>query len=275
MAASTEISNAFRSGQVSSWAEPLARFGFVTGGVVYIIMGVVASLVALEHRGRITGPEGAIDRIGRQPFGQWLLAFVAVGLLAYALCCMIQAIRDTDRDGNDLKGIAARLGQFFGGLAYLTLAVFAFHRILGSTEAADQGTRHWTQRLLAHSWGVWLVALIGLVLIGAGIAETVFGLSGKFQKYLRLGQVSRSGRDQIAQIGKWGYLAQGVVLSIVGVFLVTASVRSNPRSAVGLDGALRILAEQPFGPWLLGVVALGLAAYGVFMLIQARFRKLA
>jgi Domain of Unknown Function (DUF1206) len=273
MLASTNISNAYRSVQSSAWAERWARFGFITGGVVYIITGIVAALVAFEHRGRIAGPEGAIDRIGRQPFGQWLLAIGAVGLLGYALWCFTQALWDTDHDGRSLKGIAARTGQFCSGLAYLALAIFAFHRMFGSTEAADQGTRHWTARLLAHTWGVWLVAFIGIVLIGAGIAEVVYGLSGTFRQYLRLGQVSWSDRDWITQIGTWGYVAQGVVLSLVGA-LVVAAVHSNPRSAVGLDGALRALAEQPFGPWLMAVVALGLASYGVFMLIQARFRKL-
>jgi hypothetical protein len=259
---------------MSGWTEQWARFGFAVGGIVYLIIGVLATMVAFEHRGRIVGPQGAIEQIGRQPYGHVLLLAVAVGLAGYAVWRFMVAISDVDRSGSDWKGMIVRAGVLCSAVAYSSLSSFAFHRALGSGTPRDDAARHWTARLLAHSWGAALVVLVGLTLMGAGIAQAIYAFSGKFREKLRRSNTSSSDLDLLVQFGKWGYLAQAVVLCLVGMFLVTAGANSDPRSARGLDGALRALARQEYGPWLLGAVAIGLAAYGIFMLMQARYRKL-
>jgi hypothetical protein len=240
---------------------------------VYLIIGFLAILVALEHRGYTSGPKGAIARIGSQPFGQVLLVVVGVGLFGYASWCFIQALFDTDRDGKGFTGIAARVGAFCSGLGYVTLGFFAFHRMLGGG-SADDGAQHWTARVLSHPWGAWAIGAIGLILIGAGIAQCLYAAREGFRKYLDLGGASASDRHWVVQFGKWGYSAQGVVLGVIGAFLVRAAVHADARQARGLDGALQSLAQQVYGPWILGLVAAGLAAYGIFMLIEARYRRL-
>lgn len=257
----------------STWTHRWARLGFFTSGIVYLIIGCIAALVAFYHRGRIASPEGAIERIGKQPFGSVLLVLVGFGLFGLAVWRLIQAFSDTDDDGADFKGKIIRAGVFCSGLGYLTLATFAFHRVFGSHTGRTDAARHWTAILLAHSWGVWLVGAVGLVLIGVGISELIFGLGEKFRPYLRMGEVSAADQHWILQCGKYGYSAQGIVLGLIGGFLMIAALRSDPRSARGLDGALAALANEAYGPWMLGIVALGLVAYGLFMLVQARYRR--
>ncbi len=257
----------------SVWLQRWARLGFATGGVVYVVIGAIAILVALGHRGRTSGPQGAIQRIGSQPFGEVLLGFVAIGLFGYAAWCFVQAILDTDHDGSDMKGVAIRIGGFFSGLGYVSLGLFAFHRMAGEGDQGD-ATQHWTAKLLQHSWGAWLVAIVGIVLIGVGIGLLFYAAREGFRKYLVLSGPGASNRDWVVRFGKWGYSAQGVVLSLIGAFLITAAVRSNAREAHGLDGALQVLSRQEYGPWLLGIVAAGLTAYGLFMLIEAKYRRL-
>jgi uncharacterized membrane protein HdeD (DUF308 family) len=269
-----QVSTAYHSALRSPWTEKWARFGFAIGGVVYLIIGVLAAMVAFEHRGRIVGPQGAIEEIGKQPFGHLLLFAVAVGLAGYAVWRLMLAISDLDRDGSNWKGMIVRAGVLCSAIGYASLSFFAFHRALGSATPKGDATRHWTARVLAHHWGAALVVLIGLALVGAGFAQTIYAFSGKFREKLRRSSASSSELDMLMQFGKWGYLAQAVVMCLVGVFLVVAGVNSDPRSARGLDGALRTLARQEYGPWLLGAVATGLAAYGIFMLMQARYRKL-
>lgn len=256
----------------SAWLQLWARLGFAIGGIVYVITGVLAIMVAYG-KGEQASPEGAIGRIGTQPFGHVLLLVVAIGLLGYASWCFIQAIFDTDGDGKDLKGIAVRIGECFGGIAYTGLAVIAFHRMRGA-QTGQKAAVHWTARVLEYSWGQWLVGLAGIVVVIVGIVLIVYGAREGFRQYLNLGETSGSESNWIVRFGKWGYCAQGVVFCIIGAFLVSAAVHADAREARGLDGSLAWLAQQNYGPWLLGVVAAGLGAYGLFMLVEARYRRL-
>jgi hypothetical protein len=257
----------------SPWMQAWARFGFASGGIVYVIIGVLAILVATANYSRAPGPEGAIGHINAQPFGHILLALVTAGLFGYAAWCFVQAFFDSDQDGRDWKGIAIRIGEFCSGLAYLSLAVLALHHMEGKP-AEGNAAAHWTAKLMVYSWGSSIIAVIGVVLIMVGVGLVVYGTQEKFCKYLRLSLANASDRDWIIRFGKCGYSAQGVVLCIIGGFLVSAAVHSNPGEARGLDGALQWLAQQTYGPWLLGIVAAGLGAYGLFMLVEARYRKL-
>jgi hypothetical protein len=74
--------------------------------------------------------------------------------------------------------------------------------------------------------------------------------------------------------GRLGYAARGAVFGVIGVFLIQAALQTDPDAARGLGGALGTLARQPFGPYILGTVAVGLAAYGVFMFVTARYRRI-
>lgn len=251
-----------------------ARLGFAAGGIVYLVIAILAILVACSNRGvTAPGPEGAIRTIGAQPFGHILLAVVTFGFFGYAAWCFIQAVFDADHDGDDLRGIALRIGEFCSGIAYLSLAVLSFHSMQG--EAVEHNAAaHWTAKLMAHSWGSWIVALTGVSLVIVGIGLVLYGTQEKFRKYLRLADAEESDRNWIVQFGKWGYSAQGIVFIIIGGFLVSAAVHSDASKAQGLDGALQWLAQQSYGPWLLGIVATGLGAYGMFMLVEARYRQL-
>jgi hypothetical protein len=255
------------------WIHAWARLGFAVGGIVYIVIGMLAIQVARADYSQSPGPEGAMERIGAQPFGHILLAVVTIGLFGYAAWCFVQAVFDTDQDGKDLRGVALRIGEFFSGIAYLSLATLAFHR-MQNKPTTQNAAAHFTARLMVYTGGRWIVAFAGVVLAAVGIGLVVYAVQERFRKYLRLDGASISGRDWIIQFGKWGYSAQGVVFCIIGTFLVSAAVHTDAHKARGLDEALQWLAQQSYGPWLLGIVAVGLAAYGIFMLVQARYRQL-
>lgn len=256
------------------WIQTWAKLGFAVGGFVYVMVGFLAVLVAYDNRGHVVGPKGAIQRIGAQPYGEFLLAFVSIGLFGYAAWCFVQAILDTDRDGNDLKGIALRIGEFCSGLAYGSLGLLAFNRMRGEG-AGGSSARHWTAMILAHGPGAWLVGLAGVIFVAVGFGLVTYALREGFRKYLRLEEMDGAAREWIVQLGKWGYIALAVVFGLIGWFLVSAAVHSEANRAKGLDGALQTIAEQSYGPWLLAIVAVGLAAYGAFMLVEARYRRLA
>jgi hypothetical protein len=141
----------------------------------------------------------------------------------------------------------------------------------GSSSSSEQD---WTARLLSQPFGQWLVGLVGAFVIGLGFYQLYKAYKAKFRKQMKWQQMSPNEETWATRIGRFGLAARGVVFTIIGFFLLEAARQSDPNQARGLDGALQSLAEQSHGPWLLGIVALGLVAYGIHMGVQARYRRI-
>ncbi len=260
------------------WVERLARFGYAAKGVVYIVVGALAMMAAIGMGGETTDLRGALQTIEDQPFGKFALGTVAFGLIAYVIWRLIQAIADADDKGSGMKGISLRIGYAGSGLVYAGLAFTAAKILIdvGDPDSSSSKTQqHWTGRLLSVPYGRWLVALVGASVVGFGLYQIFKGLSGKFRKRLKLGQMSFAKKTWATIIGKIGYVARGIVFLLVGSFLVRAALNYNPEEAKGLEGVFDTLAQGPFGQWIMGVVAAGLIAYGIYTLVESRYRRIA
>ena len=257
------------------WMERLARFGYAAKGVVYLVIGVLATLADFGWGGDLTDTRGAMQTIEMQPFGKVILGVVAAGLGSYVLWRWVQALADADRKGSDAKGLAIRTGYFFSGLVYAGLSFSAVRIIVDASGEDRRNTpREWSALLMKWPFGYLVVGLAGLGVIGFGLYQIYKGLKAKFRKGLKLHEMSSQERWAVWS-GSVGYAARGVVFLIVGIFLVQAAWYFNPNAVKDLDGVLRSLPRQAFGSLLLGIVALGLIAYGLFALVEARYRRIA
>ena len=254
----------------------LGRFGYAAKGAVYAIVGVLAAQAAGGAGGATTDPRGALGWIIQAPFGRLLLGAVAVGLVGYAVWSFVQGILDTEGKGTDAKGIVARGAFVVTGLVAAGLALAAVRLVRGSGGAGsgDSAAQDWTAWLLAQPFGQWLVGIVGAIVVGAGLHHLYKAYSADFRKELRLGQMSRTEELWTIRTGRLGFAANGIAVGIIGGFLLVAALQAQPERARGLGGALETLARQPYGPWLLGAVAVGLIAYGLFMLVEARYRRM-
>jgi hypothetical protein len=251
--------------------EKLMRVGFVCKGIVYVLIGILALLVALGEGGETTGSKGAVARIASQPFGEFALAVIGVGLLAYALWRFICAFRDSEHEGSDAKGMSKRAGYVFSGAVYTSTAFYALQLLAGNGGSGGDQTQTWTARLMDAPAGVFLVFAAGVATVVGGLYQIHKGWREKFRQHLRS---LPAGRNWVIRAGKWGYIARGIVFAIIGMFIMIAAVQHDPAQARGLEGALDTLAQQPLGTWLLGFVAAGLACYGAYSIIEGRYRKL-
>lgn len=259
----------------SEWVERLARFGYAAKGAVYGIVGLLAAQAAFGTGGKTTDTQGALQAIVTQPFGKFLLSLVAIGLIGYVLWRFVQAIKDPENKGTDAKGLAQRLGYAVNGLIYTGLAFSAVGLVLGSGSGGNSNsTEDWTAHLLSQPFGQWLVGTIGAFVIGLGFYQFYKAYTAKFCKELNLTQLSNTEQNWVVGIARFGLAARGIVFCISGFFLIQAARQSDASEARGLGEALQVLAQQPYGRWILGLVALGLVAYGIYMVLQARYRHL-
>jgi hypothetical protein len=256
------------------WLERLARLGYATEGAMYALIGLLAAGVAFGSGGHATGQRGALEIVAGSPFGGVLVGLIALGFLGYALWRGIQAITDPDGEGTDVKGIGKRAGYGVSALVYAGLAFSAVGLILGSASRGGRTPDDWTALLLSWPLGRALVVCAGLAVVGLGLRELYQAYKARFLKYLELDEMGERARRWTERWGRLGVAARGIVFCVVGSFLVRAALEHDPQEARGLGGALQTLAQQPFGAWLLGAVALGLVAYGLFMLSVARYRHI-
>lgn len=158
-------------------------------------------------------------------------------------------------------------------LAYSGLAFTALQIIQG-TRQESESTQLWTAKVLSWPFGQWLVGSVGAGVIAVGIAFFYRTFQADFRKRLQLGSLSSRQRTLIVTVGRIGYLSRGVIFAIIGGYLIRAAHNFDAEQAQSSEGALDTIKQQPYGPGLLTLMAVGLVAYGVHMGLQARYRQL-
>ncbi|MDP1916637.1 MAG: DUF1206 domain-containing protein [Myxococcales bacterium] len=251
--------------------EPIARVGLVARGALYIVVGLTAVGVAVGLGGRTTDLHGAVAEVGRFYAGGVLLLVLALGLAAYVVWRVAQAIGDLDEHGSGLKGWAMRLGELVSALIHFGLALTAG----GIAVLGEAGSlRTWVARALSEPLGAWAVGIAGAIVMGVGVNQFYRAWTVKFEEDLQLGRMSPRAQRWARRVGRFGLAARGVTFLIVGWFLMRAAFYVSAREVKDMGEALRVLGAQPYGAWLLGVVACGTIAYGVLSLLEARYRRI-
>ena len=258
----------------SPWLEGLARAGLVARGVLYAVVGFLALQVAFGKRDDSTDKRGALMALVRQPFGKVLILAVAIGFAGYALWRFLSAFLDIEGAGTDAGGWAKRAADLGRGLLYAVFCVTTARLVTGSSGDDRTKEADITADVLAAPAGRVAVAVVGMAFVGGGVYNGYRALSKKYRKKLRTAKMSAGARRWLTAIATAGLAARMVVFCLIGTFLVRAAVRYDPNQAVGVDGALRRLADRPYGPWLLAVVAAGLFLYGIYLFVEARYRRL-
>jgi hypothetical protein len=244
-------------------------------GVVHLIIAYLALRVAFGHSGEQADQKGALQEVGSTSFGAVVLWVLAIGLFAYGLWQFMMAALSYHWVQKKGKRTRKRIAAVARGVIGISLGVYAVKLVTGSGggQSGNQGQQEWTAKLLSLPAGRVLVAIVAAIVIGVAVAAVRRGVLRKFVQDLNLDELPTGTQQWVRRLGMWGYIAKGVVLGIVGILLGVAAFQSNPSEAGGLDRALKTLAAQPFGTVALVVVAVGLAAFGVYCFAAARAHK--
>jgi hypothetical protein len=262
----------------SGWYAWLARSGLVAKGISFGIMAILALKLALGDGGKATSRQGALQTMAQHSYGKVLLILLALGFAAYALWRFVQAFAERENDASEAKREAKKWGKRAGyvgrGLIYAGLTFTAVKILTGSGGQESQNQKAHKTTAAVFDWpaGRWLVGIAGLCIIGAGLWNVYRGITKKFEDKWQTGKMSEVERTWGGRAGVLGHLARGIVFGLIGVFIVKAAIEFDSKEAIGLDGALQKLAGQSYGSWLLGLTAAGLLAYGLFCLVDARYR---
>jgi hypothetical protein len=256
------------------WKETLGRVGLVGKGVLYSSIGLLAIQLALGSTG---GPEadqqGAIEWVAQQPFGRFLLVLLTISLFALAAWRLLDAAVGDPVEGGEASDRAKFAVK---GLVYLSLAIGAVSTTIDTWEgtASSSGgdsTQETTAAVLGWPGGRWIVAIAGLALIAYAIHT--FKAHVIDERFLR--RLDVGGDSWIDTAGRWGYAARSVVYVVIGWFLFQSGITYQAGESKGISAALHAIAGEGWGRVVLWGVAVGLLAFGVFTLAEARHRRAA
>jgi len=251
----------------------LARAGLAARGVMYGLIGIIAIQIALGSTHRQADRSGAVRLVAATPFGSAILWLLVIGFAGLTLWRLSEAAWGAP--GPDGRKAGQRLINLGKALIYgfVTWGILKFALGLGAPASSNKQSRDLTATAFKHSGGQYAVAVVGVVIIGIGLYLAYQAYRARFLRDLRMGSTSRRTRVVVTWFGKAGGVARGAVFVTIGIFLVVAAVDAKPGQAKGIDSALVTLAHTPLGPWLLGVVALGLVLFGIFSCCEARWRQ--
>jgi hypothetical protein len=253
--------------------EVFTRAGFIGYGVVHLLFAWLALQLAFGHTNKEGDQSGALRELAAQPLGRFLVIVIGIGMLAMAIWQALEALAG-HRVETGRRRVLERLASAGRTVVYAWLAWTAFQVFSGGGKASSADKQQDTTAELMHgTGGRWLVGLAGVALAALGVGLVIYGLRKKFLKRLHTERMSLRLRQLSRRLGMAGYTAKGVAFAITGGLIVAAAVTYDPDKARGLDAALRTLRDQSYGQVLLALMALGIAAFGVFCFAQARYRK--
>jgi hypothetical protein len=259
--------------EVAPWIERLARVGYAAKAVLYGTIGILAAQAGLGEGGRTTDTGGALRELLRAPYGRAMLVVVAVGLLGYTAWLFVRAATDAEQRGDGAKGVALRVGDVVRGLAHGALALAAFRLARGDGDGGrSEGAREFAGRAMEVPFGEVLIWLAAAAVAGYGLYQLYRSWTAKLSRRLALGELPAGTARWVVGVSRFGIAARGVVFCLIGYFLGRAAAQHDPSQAGGLKESLGAVADM--GRWPLAVMGLGLVAYGVYELVNARYRRI-
>ncbi|QJR80907.1 DUF1206 domain-containing protein [Alteromonas pelagimontana] len=262
----------------SQWIKYIARTGYGAKTIVYCLLGIfVIQYAFAAFRSDMPSQKDVFQKILQQPFGWFLLAGVIIGMVCYVFWRWIQTMLNTEGlDMSNSKDVIMRIFYFISGLIYAFGAFAAFKVLQGSSSQSEGGgdsSQQVSQTLMQQSWGVWLVAALGAIVVFFSFIQFKHAAKADFMDKFVLSDMSEKEKKASKLAGRLGFLARGIIYVLVGGFFIHSAMTADPDKAGGLKKAFSVIIEQTFGQWILGAVGAGIILFGVFCGFETLYRR--
>lgn len=245
----------------------IARAGYLSRGLVYLISGGFTLLAAYSST-EPKGTKGSLKVLLEAPFGRVLLGLTVIGLVLYSIWRFTQSVKDTDNHGLGPKGIAVRGGLFISSITHLSLAYGAIKLIEGSA-SGEMGSKDWVSVVMEQSWGPYAILIVSACVLGAGIAHIFKGAKAGFIKYFKA-----KPSTNLKYFCQFGLISKGFAFVGVAFLFYKISQSNLGHDEAKLKSSLELIHNQAFGGILLSTMGLGLIAFGIYSLIESKYRKI-
>lgn len=261
----------------TTWIDYVARCGYAAKTVVYISLGILTLLAAMSYGSTENlSQKDVFHEILQKPFGQILLALVSLGLFSYALWRLIQAIKNTEHlDNRKVKDLLMRVFFVFSALTYAGAGWLAVRVLMGNEDkSSSQGNSETlAAQLMGYTLGVWMVGIVGLFILTFAFVQFKHAHNSDFMQKFERQRMSAKELTASRWAGRMGYAARGILYVFVGGFFMQAAIKHDPDEAGGLKEAMGEILSQPFGKWLLAIMAVGLMLFGLFCAFESLYRQ--
>lgn len=248
-----------------------ARAGYATRGVVYLIIAFFTFLAAIGNGGK-TGTKGALQTLMEQSFGAILLGLVVLGLFGYAAWRLLQAIADADSHGVNPKGLVIRGALLVSAFIYLALSFYALS-LLGLWSSSGSGGKSSVVSMAVNAGRPIIVTLaLGLVFSGVAFAHFRKAWMKKYNDHIQAPAKYQTLVDVISIIG---LASRGLIFAVIAIIMFTRlpQIGEGDVSVPDLKSALDYVQSLPMGWLLLALLAVGIALFASYSLVEARWRR--
>jgi hypothetical protein len=271
----TSSKNSPSSQDIKPWIRGFARVGYIARGSVYMMIGALALMAAFGAGGSMSDSSGAFSAVAQAPFGEVLLWIVGFGIIGIVMWSFIEAIKDPGHSDSLMKSAFRRLTHIISGIIYGALSYNAFMIAMHAKSGSGSGSKQsLSAKLLSQPFGQWIIGIVGAIIIGFALYEIYSAFAGNYTKDFKRHEMSDKEWELGKKTGKVGLVSRGFVFLLVGYFFIQTAITADPDKTKGLDGALSKIAQQPYGQWILAVVAVGLFLYGVYQILKGKNRHL-
>jgi hypothetical protein len=245
-------------------------YGCVTTGLIYASVGVIALLSFFKIRHGGADESSMLAIINDFVIGKVFIIIILVGLLCFVIWRFYEAITDPYGYGQSISGIAKRVGICISTIVDIMIAVTAARVLLGYNHIMLNGEpkeeQEMVEAILKDTWGSTTVVIFGSIIIIVAAAQLWYGVTKGYKERIDLEHFSKPVQTITHGLAWIGYLARGIILGIIGFFLIKSGATSDSTVVVNTDKAFDFIGDH-VGHFYFIAVAIGTICYGAFMFV--------
>lgn len=248
--------------------QKVRKFGFLTKGFIYAIIGILTFLAAFDLGGKIANKNSVISFLEQQLFGKILLFILGLGMLSYANWRFYKSFIVLKKKDTKNKFIFS-IDYFFRGLIYASFSLSILYQVF-NLKLNRVSKETVVSKILDIENGIYILYSIAFMVLISSLNQFYIAFSKNYLKNIKKTNNIES-FEFLNKSGRFGITARGISFLIFSWFIFKASSNSNPDQVKGTQEMFSYLQSLTLGNFLMAVMAIGFISYGIFQYFYARY----